>query len=217
MRVSDVMTVDVATTMAETPLREAAQMLVDRGISGMPVIADDGSVIGVVSEADVLAKQRRAPEDGGNRVSRLRHHAPDGQAKHEARRVGDAMSAPAITVVPFSSIAAAAGQMLDQDVNRLPVVDGAGRLVGIVTRADLVRAFARSDAQIAAEVREQVTFQQALSGDAGVIDVAVADGDVELRGALRRRSDADVLPRIVRLVPGVVEVRSQLSWQEEDS
>jgi CBS domain-containing protein len=216
MRVSDVMTVDVATTTAATPLREAAQLLVERGISGMPVVAGDGSVIGVVSEADVLAKERRAPENGRSAVSRLLHQAPAGEAKHGAQCVGDAMSAPPITALPFASVAAAAGLMLDEGVNRLPVVDGSGRLLGIVTRADLVRAFARSDAQIEAEVRDQVAFQLALEGDVNVIEVAVTDGEVELRGALRRRSDAEVLPRLVRLIPGVVEVRSEVTWVEDD-
>jgi CBS domain-containing protein len=107
--------------------------------------------------------------------------------------------------------------MLDHGINRLPVLDGQRRLVGIVTRADLVRAFVRSDAQIAADVREQVVLQQAMSADASVVDVVVTDGDAVLSGKVRRRSDAEVLPRLVRLVPGVVDVRSELTWSEDDS
>jgi CBS domain-containing protein len=127
------------------------------------------------------------------------------------------MTTPAITTTRSTSIAAAAGLMLDHGINRLPVLDGQRRLVGIVTRADLVRAFVRSDAQIAADVREQVELQQAMSADASVVDVVVTDGDAVLSGKVRRRSDAEVLPRLVRLVPGVVDVRSELTWSEDDS
>jgi CBS domain-containing protein len=216
MRVSDVMTTDVATTTADAPLREAASTLVERRISGMPVVAADGSVLGVVSEADVLAKEQRAPENGGGLARLLHHGAAEGERKHRAERVGEAMTAPAVTTVPYASVAAAAGQMLEHGVNRLPVLDGQGRLVGIVTRADLVRAFVRSDEQIAADVREQVELQQALTNDASIVDVAVTSGEAVLTGAVRRRTDAEVLPRLVRLVPGVVDVRSQLSWSDDE-
>lgn len=216
MRVSDVMTAEVATTTTDTPLREAASTLADRRISGMPVVADDGSVLGVVSEADVLAKEQRAPENGGG-LARLLHHGPaESERKHRAEFVGEAMTAPAITTVPYASIASAAGQMLEHGVNRLPVLNGQGRLVGIVSRADLVRAFVRSDDEIVADVREQVELQQALTADANVIDIAVERGDVALTGAVRRRTDAEVLPRIVRTIPGVIDVRAELSWSEDE-
>ena len=105
--------------------------------------------------------------------------------------------------------------MLEHDVNRLPVVDG-NRLVGIVTRAVLVRAFARNDQEIAADAREQVTLHQALTDDRNPLAVQVTDGEVVLTGSVRRRSDADLIPRIVRDIPGVVEVRSKLRWSERD-
>jgi CBS domain-containing protein len=210
------MSVDVVTTTVETPLKEAARVFAERGISGMPVLAGDGSVLGVVSEADVLAKERRLPDDERGSVARLLHPAPpEGARKHEARLVGDAMTSPAVTIGSFASIAAAADRMLEHGVNRLPVVDR-GRLAGIVTRADLVRAFARSDEQIATDAREQLALQQALAGDMTVLGVTVTDGEAMITGAVRRRSDADIIPRLVRLVPGVVGVRSELSWSETD-
>lgn len=216
MRVKDVMTADVCTTTADTPLREAARMLAARGISGMPVLAPDSSVTGVVSEADVLAKERRAPTDERGRFARLlNHEASDNDFKHDARLVGDAMTAPAITITSHTSIATAAGRMLEYAVNRLPVTDR-GQLVGIVTRADLVRAFARSDEEIATDVREELALQQALVNDANEVGVAIAHGDVVLTGAVRRRTDAEILPRLVRNVPGVLDVRSELSWSVEE-
>jgi CBS domain-containing protein len=211
------MTTDVATTTADTSLREAARILAERGISGMPVVAADGAVIGVVSEADVLAKEQRERRGNGGALARLLHSGGAEDVKHHAHFVREAMTTPAITTTRSTSIAAAAGLMLDHGINRLPVLDGQRRLVGIVTRADLVRAFVRSDAQIAADVREQVELQQAMSADASVVDVVVTDGDAVLSGKVRRRSDAEVLPRLVRLVPGVVDVRSELTWSEDDS
>jgi CBS domain-containing protein len=217
MHVSDVMTAEVATTTTDTPLREAASTLAERRISGMPVLADDGSVLGVVSEADVLAKEQRAPENGGGGLARLLHHGPaDGERKHRAEFVGEAMTTPAITTVPYASIASAASQMLEHGINRLPVLNGQGRIVGIVSRADLVRAFVRTDDEIVTDVREQVALQQALTADASVVDVVVTQGDVALTGAVRRRSDAEVLPRIVRMIPGVIDVRTELSWSEDE-
>jgi CBS domain-containing protein len=210
------MTVDVTTITPKTALREAAGVLAGRGISGMPVVDADGIVVGVLSEADILAKEGPAPEDDRGALSRLLHHTPDnGDPKRDARLVGEAMSAPAVTVTSYASIAYAASLMLEHDVNRLPVVER-GRLVGIVSRADLVRAFARSDEQIAADAREQIALQQALAGDMGTVQVVVTDGDAVLTGAVRRRSDADILPRLIRLIPGVVGVESALSWSEQD-
>ena len=217
MRVSDVMTVDVATVPADAPLRDVARMLIDRGISGIPVVDADGTVIGVISEADVLAKERKESENGRGALARLVHHgAGEVDAKREARVVSEAMTAPAITTVPYMSVASAAGLMLEHGVNRLPVIDGGGRLVGIVTRADLVRAFARTDEQIVADAREQIATQQALAGDTNAVDIIVKDGEAILSGAVRRRSDTDVIPHLVRLVPGVVAVRSELTWSEKD-
>jgi osmotically-inducible protein OsmY len=91
-----------------------------------------------------------------------------------------------------------------------------GKLVGIVSRADIVRAFARSDDRVLAEVREQVELHQALNGESELLEVDVKDGEAVLTGAIRRRSDAEALSRLVRMVPGVVDVRSELSWSEDD-
>jgi CBS domain-containing protein len=216
MQVQDVMTTTVVTTTADTPLRDAVSTLVQSRISGMPVVSSGGEVVGVISEADVLAKERRVPDDERGAITRWLGHGPNADPKHEARTVGEAMSAPAVVVPPYVSVSVAAGRMLEHGVNRLPVVDGGGRLIGIVSRADLVRAFVRSDEAIAADAREQIEYQQALAGDNNAVGVEVSNGDVVLTGAVRRRSDAAIIPQIVRHVPGVVEVRADLSWSESD-
>ena len=126
------------------------------------------------------------------------------------------MSSPAITVMPIWTVAGAAALMLDKHVNRLPVVR-ANRLVGIVTRADIVRAFARLDEAIRLEVAEAVDLQQGLVLDDSPVEVTVHGGEAVLTGTVRRRSQAEILPKVAEAVPGVVAVRSELDWSEDDA
>jgi CBS domain-containing protein len=217
MRVEDVMTSDVVTARPDTPLKEVAEQLSERGISGLPVVDDNGEVVGVVSEADVLVKEARSTPRRPGLLSWLLDSAePREQLKLEARVAGEAMSKPAITIAPYASTAAAAGLMLEQGINRLPVVRS-DRLVGIVTRADLVRAFARSDDEVIREVRKQVEYLLALSDDFSQVDVCLRGGDVWLTGRVRRRSSVDELRSHVARIPGVVGVVSKLTWLENDA
>jgi CBS-domain-containing membrane protein len=214
MRVREVMTCDVVTVTPETSLKEAARKLVDLRISGMPVVGADGAVVGVISEADVLAKERREPEDGGA-IARLLHRPdPSENDKLAARVAGEAMTSPAITVEPYWTIPTVAQMMLEHGINRLPVVQ-AGRLVGIVTRADLVRAFARSDEEIAEEIREALALQEAMSFGRGPVEVRVEAGEATLSGTVGSRDDAVVLANVAGNVPGVVSVRSDIAWSEQ--
>ena len=213
MRVQDVMTVDVATVKPDTSLKDMARELSRRRISGMPVVDDDGRIVGVISEADVLAKEQSEPEHRAGALARLLNR--EGPSKLGARVVGEAMSSPAVTIQPHCPVARAAEEMLEREVNRLPVVQQE-RLVGIVTRADLVRAFARSDEQIAGDIRAMVALQQELWRDQRPVEVAIDAGEVTLTGEVRRRDEAALLAKMVRTVPGVVNVRSDLAWSEED-
>lgn len=140
MKVSDVMTENVFTVTRDTPLRLVAQRMLEYGVSGMPVV-EDGRVLGVVSETDILFKERSLPERE-SLADWLAHYPDDPpRAKLEARTAGQAMTAPAVVVAPGRSVGDAAALMLDLGIDRLPVVSG-GLLAGIVTRADIVRAFA---------------------------------------------------------------------------
>jgi len=216
MRIEDIMSRDVVTVRADVTLKEAARLLVSRRISGMPVVGDDGTVVGVLSEGDLLFKQLGERERHGGVLEWLVHrgNGPD-QAKLDARLVEEAMTAPAITIDAWWSVASAANRMLANGVNRLPVTRG-DRLVGIVTRADIVRAFARSDADVEQDVREQLDLYRALWNGSTRIDANVADGAITLTGVLRLRSEAEVLPRVIAKVPGVVAVTSELTWDEDD-
>jgi CBS domain-containing protein len=191
MKVSDVMRQEVITVAPETSLRDVAAILSERGISGVPVVEGD-AVVGVVSEADVLMKERTPtarPEGLLARVFTPRD--PDEEAKLAARTASEAMSSPAITVEPGMAVPRAAALMVERGVNRLPVVDK-GVLVGIVTRADLVRAFTRDDAAIRSDIENDVVVRQFWLAP-GSVRVQVNDGEVTLGGAVEKRSIAELL------------------------
>ena len=196
MKVEDVMTRDVKTVERRTTLKDAAALLAELRVSGLPVV-ENGRVVGVVSEADILFKERAGkPEDIGlaGLMLALELGTVSVDAKLHARTAGEAMTAPALTIGPRRPLAEAAASMLDHRISRLPVVDD-GRLVGIVTRADLVRAFIRPDEEI---------------------DVEVEDGGVTIGGRVDTKADAELIPSFAERVPGVVSVASTLSWRSID-
>jgi CBS domain-containing protein len=210
MKVQDAMTTDVATIGPEALLKDAATELVRRRISGMPVVDADGKVLGVLSETDILAKEGDEQPHGGLLRWLVNPADPWLKARFEAVTVADAMSAPARTIAPNRPVAEAASFMLDEEVNRLPVVDSEGTLVGVVSRGDLVRAFARTDAEIRAEIEEDV-IHEVMWLSPGAVDVTVTDGVVTLAGEVASESDAVLLPTFARRVPGVVDVSSTLT------
>jgi CBS domain-containing protein len=215
MRVKDVMTTEVATVRSETTLKVAAEILVRRRISGLPVVDAERHVIGVLSEGDILFKETGEAEPKSMLERWLLFPLPAVPSKLEARTAGEAMSAPAVTIGPKQQLTDAANTMIDERVNRLPVVDDAGKLIGIVTRADLVRAFVRSDEEITKEIREDVIFRTLwIAPDS--VEVVVEDGNVRLTGQVETRADAELIPAFVQRVPGVVSVLSKLRWPEEN-
>lgn len=209
MTVEDVMTSEVLTVGAETPLKEVAALLAGHRISGLPVL-EAGRVVGVVSEADILSKES-GPTEPRHRFRRRRTRSPN-LSKARAHTAGTAMTSPAITVAPDDTIGDAARTMIESGVNRLPVLADDCRLIGIVTRADLVRAFARPDAEIEREVREEVALKR-LWIDPTKIAVRVDRGEVLLDGTVESDAEAELLVRFARRVPGVVGVLSRLRWQ----
>ena len=209
MKVADVMNRDVVVVSPRMPLKEVARVLVNRHFSGVPVVDDDGKVLGVVSEGDILVKER-AP-GGASSIFGRALELETWADKHEARDAGGAMTAPAVTIGPARSVSEAAGLMLDRAVNRLPVVDADGKLVGIVTRADLVRAFVRDDSEIAREIRDDVLLRTLWEAPDS-FRVRVRGGEVMLAGKVNDAHAAGTLVRFVERVPGVVSVRSRISW-----
>jgi len=215
MRVIDVMCRDVVSVSPQTPLKEVARLLVECGISGVPVVGEDGRVLGVVSQGDIVFKERGVAEPEGHAYDWLFGGDAQRAAKREARTAAEAMTSPALTIEPGRPVAEAARTMVERAVNRLPVVTE-GRLVGIVTRADLVRVFARSDADLEGEIRDDVLLRT-LWIHPGQLRVDVADGEVTLGGELETRTEAELVTAYVARVPGVVSVDdSLLRWRRDD-
>jgi CBS domain-containing protein len=212
MKTRDLMTTEVVTVAPETSLKDVAALLVERRISGVPVVDEDRHVLGVISEADILVR-----EGGDGRREGLLgwlFEPDDGmERKLTATTAGDAMSSPPVTVGPEVPIHAAATRMVGAGINRLPVVHE-DRLVGIVSRADLVRAFARDDAEIAEEIQSEV-LQRTLWIEPGRVRVSVQGGAVEISGEVDTETDAELLPLFVQRVPGVVSVQANLSAREK--
>lgn len=198
MRVDQVMTRDVLAVSPATSLKEAAPLFTASRISGLPVV-DEGRLVGVLSESDIVAKETSGYEEGAVSAQEERHL----RRERAAETVGEAMATDVVTTEPWESVWAAADRMIVHGVHRLPVVSR-GRLVGIVTRTDLIRAFARSDGAVEHDVREQLLPSVGL--DPQALDVQVERGVVTLAGAVPSDLVADCLHATVHLVPGVVRV-----------
>ncbi len=214
MKVRDLMTGSVMTVRPEMSLKDAAAILAEHRIGGLPVVDDEGSVLGVVTDADIVLKEGAQPPPRGLRRL-LRLGSTDTlSTKVEARTVGQAMSSPATVVEDWWSVASAAERMMEQGLNRLPVIKN-GKLIGIITRHDLVRAFARDDDEIEQDIREEA-FSSLARTDG--LELRIEDGEVTLRGETDLKIDAEALPDMIRRIPGVVGVDSELSaWDSEEN
>jgi CBS-domain-containing membrane protein len=215
MKISELMQRDVITVAPETSLKDVASLLVEHRISGLPVCEPDGRVCGVVSEADILLKEQGLALELSGFLGRILDDAYGDTQRVEARTAGDAMTSPAITVAPNDDVTEAARLMTSKHVNRLPVVEGA-HLVGIVTRADLVRAFRRDDESIRREIVEDVLLTNLWIAPEAV-DVTVEDGVVTLAGTVETRTIAEIVVAYVRRVLGVVTLESSLDWRVDDT
>lgn len=210
MNVSEIMTTPVTAVRPETPLKEVAALFVDHGISGVPVVDEEQRVLGVVSETDIAARSSKAAGAGFDLAGSSKSDELEREARLEARTAGGAMTRPAVTITSDAPVASAAASMFHRDVHRLPVVDRAGRLVGIVSRTDLVRAFARSDQALEREIRDEVLAGGFLWCSPGHVRVEVTGGDVVLTGKVESEDVAALLTAATERVLGVLSVRSQL-------
>ncbi|WP_243714394.1 BON domain-containing protein [Actinomadura bangladeshensis] len=187
------MTSDVVTVASDASIKEVIATLADHGISGAPVVDAERRVIGVVTEADLLMLERA-----------------------EARTAGKAMSSPAVTTTAGTTVTEAARSICRHGFKRLPVVDPDGRLVGIVSRADLLSVFLRTDAQIHSEVTHEIVIQS-LWLDPAEVEVSVREGVVTLRGRVPLASLIPIAERLTASVYGVVQVINELDYDEDDS
>jgi CBS domain-containing protein len=213
MKVGDVMTIDVVTIGPDAMLKEAASIMVRAGVSGLPVLDDRRRVIGIITEADFVTVE--AERSWGRQRRRLLPGFMDSQAPPDARLVKDAMTTNPHGIDRESSVTEAARKMTELKVKRLPVVLPDGTLDGIISRADVMGAFARSDEELKEAVEREV-IEDVLDLGEGDIDVAVIDGVVMLKGTVPTKFDARLLEELVVRVEGVVAVQSDLSWLRDD-
>lgn len=217
MKIRDVMTDAVATVSPEATLHEVAQVLTDRRVSGLPVVTDDGTCIGVISEADLVLKQAGQSTSRRRPLDWILGESPDPeqQRRRAATIAREAMSSPVVTVEADRPLRDAADRMVASHVNRLPVVDN-GRLVGIVTRADLVRAYLHMDEEIEHAIRDDL-LDHTMWLNPSRFQIKVREGHVTIRGTVDRRSTATIIAKLIGLLDGVAAVTSDLTWELDDS
>ncbi len=204
-QVSDVMTTKVVSVAENASYRHIVEVLTDNHLTALPVVAAEGKVVGVVSEADLIRKQERHEHAERKPGWEFR---PAARTKAEARTAGELMTAPAITISPDGLLGTAARLMGAHHIKRLPVIDADGTMVGIVSRTDLLKVFVRPDAEIAAEAKDVLT--RILLADPAAVHVTAHDGVITLTGRLAAEIDIAAGVRLIEAIDGVVGVTSKL-------
>ena len=195
MRARDVMTTSVITIDADARVIDAAKQLSANRITSMPVLDADGSLIGMISELDIL--RGRLARDPRSHMRRDQHDEPDPD-----KTVRSVMTPVVVCLTEFADVADIAETMLDGEIRAIPIVDGP-HILGIVSRRDLLRTLVRSDETIAADINAR------LEGEPGVpVDcaVSVTDGIVTIVGTFEMRSERELVDALARTVPGVQRV-----------
>jgi CBS domain-containing protein len=211
--VKDVMTRAVVSVNESTPFKEIARLLAEQGVSAVPVMDAGGHVRGMVSEADLILREEGVPEGKDVFAGMRRRHEV---AKMKGRVASDLMTSPAVTVRPEAPITEAARLLHRHHLKRLPVVDAEGRLVGILSRADLVKMFLRPDEEIRDEVVHRV-IEGILWIDPRTLTVKVHEGVVTLGGEVEHKNLVPLFVHLVRGVDGVVDVEEHLTYRFDDT
>jgi CBS domain-containing protein len=215
--VRDVMSPTVVTATEQTPLPELIDEMVCHGISGVPIVDGDGRLVGIVSEADLMTKTayggtHRRPLALLGDV--LRGHERRWLAKSAALTAGELMTRKVATARPTETVRTAARRLVETGVKRLPVVDQ-DRLVGIISRTDVLVSMHRSDSELQAAIASTLR-DPARIPETAVVDVGVTDGVVTLRGTVRFPIDVPVVSWLAWRFPGVVDVHNEVTAREPD-
>jgi CBS domain-containing protein len=213
--VEDVMTTRVHVASPTTPFKLLVRLIEENRISAVPIVDHAGVPIGVVSESDLLLKERRHELETDSNVLRLGRRRKE-RAKADGLLASDLMTSPPITVRSDATLTQAARLMQESKVRRLVVVDGRGKIAGVVSRSDLLQVFLRSDEEIRGEIVDGLIPALMLNLDRP-IEVEVRYNVVTLAGEVDRKSDVDILGRLVREMDGVVDVDNHLSHRWDDS
>jgi CBS domain-containing protein len=213
--VSDVMTRSVHVASPLTPFKLLVRLIEENHISGVPIVDQQGMPVGIVSESDLLLKERRAELESSHdllHVQKRRHE----RAKAAGMVASDVMTSPALTVASRTSLSEAARLMQEKKVRRLVVVDPSGRIAGIVSRGDLLQVFLRTDDELREEITGELIPAVLLSPD-DVVGVEVSWNVATLTGEVDRKSDAEVLARLTSELDGVVGVVNRLRYRWDDT
>ena len=197
MRAREIMTRQVVTVRTDTPAQKAAALLSEHGVTSLPVLDDDDRVVGIVSEIDLI--RDRMPHDPRSHLRPATHEQRD-----PARLVGQVMTDTVVCMPETADTGDLASTMLENNVRAVPIVDG-GRLLGIVSRRDLLRTLLRDDDAIRAEVTQRLDDY---AGEANRWTVAVDEGIVTIAGHFDDTQE-EIIAVLARTVPGVVRVHTQ--------
>jgi CBS domain-containing protein len=200
------MTARVIAVRADARFKEMAATLCSSRISAFPVVDSDNTVIGVVSEADLLANpaDQDGPQGWLDDVMRHREHE-----KAAGLTAGELMTSPAVTIGPDAAVPEAARLMYERRVKRLPVVNASGHLIGIVSRVDVLAVFSRPDREIRAEIIDHLLLEEFLV-DPAPLEVTVHDGIVTIAGQPETVEVGRDIVTAIRHLEGVVAVRDRL-------
>lgn len=217
MKAQDVMTRDVLTVVPETPVAAAARLMVDRRISGLPVVTTEGRLLGIVTEADLVARQKARPRPvrGWRAIFADQDALARDYRKAAGTTVGEIMSAPVVSVPTTCPVATVAATLDREHIRRVVVLDG-GRLVGIVTRGDLVRLLARptippgprSDNELVDDMRKRL-YEESWAGVQGFA-VHADRGVLVLWGEAASEAQKSAIETMARSIPGTAGVVSHL-------
>ena len=212
--VKDLMTTQVVTVGPATPFKEIVARLAEQRVSAVPVVDDAGLVLGVVSEADLLLKQEFPDPDADIPLfwTKRRRLERDKAAGSSAR---DLMSVAVVAITPDATVAEAARRMHTANIKRLPVLGEGGRLVGIVSRSDLLKVFNRPDQAIRREILDEVIVGE-FTMEPDRFFIQVHEGVVVLQCRVEQRSLIPWLVRAVHAVEGVVRVQDRLTYDIDD-
>jgi CBS domain-containing protein len=213
--VADVMTTRVHVASPPTPFKLLVRMIEENKISAIPIVDHSGVPIGVVSESDLLLKERRRELETQPDLLHLRRRRKE-RAKSEGLLASDLMTSPPVTVSIDTGLTQAARLMHERNIRRLIVVDQRGKIAGLVSRSDLLQVFLRTDEDLRDEILTKV-IPAVLIDPSDSLDVTVSSNVITMSGEVDRKSDAEILARLARDVDGVVEVVSRLSYKWDDT
>lgn len=213
--VADVMTRQVHVASPNTPFKLLVRLIEENKISAVPIVETNGVPVGVVSESDLLLKERRSEFEAEAGLFQSRQQR-DARHKAEGILAADLMTSPAITVPEAMPLTAAARLMQQRNVRRLVVTDSRGRIAGIVSRSDLLQVFLRTDEDLREEVHDRLVPAILIDQNSDV-DIDVRSNVITLTGEVDRRSDAEILTRLTRDLDGVVGVVNQLTYRWDDT